>query len=120
MFSERATRRGAFCTKLALGLGGAMLLLVTPGAAAPGAGAIRPSAMIAIQEATAVNVLGVSGWGCSCIHIPPWPQCRSPWKPPWVPGPPPWVPGPPVWVPRPPWVPGPPVWIPSPPPWVGW
>ena len=116
MLSNGATQRGGY-TRLVLCLGGAMLLvlLVTPGDAAPGTRAVSPFTTIALQEALAVNSVGISGRGCSCIHIPRWPHCRSPWKPPWWPPQPPWwPPKPPWWPPRPPWLPGPPPW------WRGW
>jgi hypothetical protein len=118
---EVAKRRAPLVRLLTLGAGTILLvLLVTPGDAAPGVHTVSPFATIAVQEMMAVNVVGMSGHGCSCVHIPHWPKCRSPWKPPWKPGPPPWRPGPPSWRPGPPpWRPSPPWWRSGPPSWGG-
>ena len=98
---------------LILGAGALLVLLVTPGAAAPGTSGASTLTVIAVQQAVAVDAMGAGfGRGFGRIRIPCKPTPRSPFvPPPWVPGPPPWAPG------RPSWVPGPPPWAPGSPPW---
>ncbi len=108
MASERRTTQGGWGARWMRYGGGLLLfiLLVTPGDAAPGAGAVNAPRAIALQQVLATELVGLGQGRCDSIHIPDWLFPRSPCRPPWVPRPPAWIPGPPPWVPRRPvWVP---------------
>lgn len=83
-YKEKKGRRGVKVVLLAGALI-LLILLITPGAAAPGM--LDTSTVMAVQGAMTVDMVGGSG-GSGPVMIPRRPSPRSPFQPPsWVPNP---------------------------------